>query len=69
MKFSLNFAAGKETTRVTMGFEKLLPHMRVVVPGEGPSDLNMLRFNPKGTLPVSLRVLAATVGAANDITR
>ena len=67
IKFSVNFLAGQDPTCATMSFDKLIPHMRVVVPEDGMSAIG-LRFNPKGTLPVSLRVLAATVGAANDIT-
>ena len=72
IKFTVSMKAGKKPTMLHVPFSglRIRPKAEVTFGDEAPKEGFQLTkgFNPRGTLPIGLRILGATVGAHSDFT-
>ena len=70
IKFTVSMKAGKKPTMLRVPFSKLRvrPKAEIIIPTDKDLQPSGRNFNPRGTLPIGLRILGATVGAHSDFT-
>jgi hypothetical protein len=70
IKFTVSMKAGKKPTMLHVPFSGLRVRPKAELFVEAKEDLppSGRGFNPRGTLPIGLRILGATVGAHSDFT-